>query len=95
MSLEQHITAFSTCGNIPKLQKRESRWGHLLSTIYESHSLFTSENETPVTADVQMETPKPRIAEKTGKIRACHCTCMAGMGESCNHIAAAIFRGKR
>ena len=32
------------------------------------------------------------IVEKTGKIRACHCTCMAGMGQSCNHVAAAMFR---
>ena len=27
--------------------------------------------------------------EKSGKIRSCHCTCIAGMGQSCNHIAAA------
>ena len=30
--------------------------------------------------------------EKSGKTRSCHCTCMAGMGQSCNHIAAAIYR---
>ena len=29
---------------------------------------------------------------KSGKIRACHCTCMAGMGQSCNHVAAAMYR---
>ena len=32
------------------------------------------------------------IVEKAGKIRACHCTCMVGMGQSCNHVAAAAFR---
>ena len=32
------------------------------------------------------------ILEKTAKIRACHCTCMAGMGETCNHVAAAMYR---
>ena len=32
------------------------------------------------------------IDEKTGKILACHCTCMAGMGQSYNHVAAAMFR---
>ena len=30
--------------------------------------------------------------EKSGKTRSCHCTCMAGMGQSCNHVAAAIYR---
>ena len=29
--------------------------------------------------------------EKSGKIRSCHCTCMAGMGQSCNHVAAAMY----
>ena len=32
------------------------------------------------------------ILEKSAKIRSCHCTCMAGMGETCNHAAAAMFR---
>ena len=32
------------------------------------------------------------IIEKTSKIRSAHCTCMAGMGETCNHVAAAMFR---
>ena len=32
------------------------------------------------------------ILEKSVKIRSCHCTCMAGMGETCNHVAAAMFR---
>ena len=32
------------------------------------------------------------IVEKTGKIRASHCTRMAGMGQSCSHVAAATFR---
>ena len=31
------------------------------------------------------------ILEKTAKVRSCHYACMAGMGEMCNHIAAAIF----
>lgn len=32
------------------------------------------------------------IEKKNVKIRACHCTCMAGMGQSCNHVAAAMYR---
>ena len=32
------------------------------------------------------------IMEKCGKIRSCHCTCMAGMGQSCNHVAAPMYR---
>ena len=29
--------------------------------------------------------------EKSGKIRSCHCTCMAGMDQSCNHVRAAMY----
>jgi len=32
------------------------------------------------------------LEKKTSRIRACHCTCMAGMGQTCNHVAAAMFR---
>ena len=32
------------------------------------------------------------ILEKTAKTRTCHCTCMAGIGETCNHVAAAMCR---
>ena len=32
------------------------------------------------------------ILEKSTKIRSCHCTCMAGTNETCNHVAAAVFR---
>ena len=32
------------------------------------------------------------IMEKSGKIRSCHATCMTGMGQSCNHVAAAMYR---
>ena len=32
------------------------------------------------------------IIEKSGKIRPCHCTCMAAMGPPCNHFAAALYR---
>ena len=31
------------------------------------------------------------IIEKSGKIRSCHCTCMTGMGQFCNHVAAAMY----
>ena len=31
------------------------------------------------------------ILEKTGKIRTCHCTSMAGMGETFNHVADAMY----
>ena len=32
------------------------------------------------------------IDKKNGKVLKAHCTCMAGMGSTCNHIAAAFFR---
>ena len=28
----------------------------------------------------------------TAKIRTCHSTCMAGIGETCNHVAATLYR---
>ena len=31
------------------------------------------------------------ILEKSGKIKSCHCTCMAGMSQTCNHVAAAMY----
>ena len=31
------------------------------------------------------------IAEQEGRILAAHCTCMAGLGEACTHIAALLF----
>jgi uncharacterized Zn finger protein len=30
------------------------------------------------------------IAEKDGRTLAAHCTCMAGLGEACTHVAAEI-----
>ena len=32
------------------------------------------------------------VLEKSAKIKACHCTCMAGMGQTCNHVASAMYR---
>ncbi len=32
------------------------------------------------------------IHKETGKIMCSHCTCMAGMSQTCNHVAAALFR---
>ena len=29
--------------------------------------------------------------EPDGKVLAAHCTCMAGVGEACSHIAALLF----
>ena len=31
------------------------------------------------------------IAEKNGKVVCQHCTCMAGLGESCTHITTVLF----
>ena len=31
------------------------------------------------------------IAEKDGEILAAHCTCMAGLGETCTHVASLLF----
>ncbi|KAL3854059.1 hypothetical protein ACJMK2_013340 [Sinanodonta woodiana] len=31
------------------------------------------------------------IIQKDGKILACHCNCMAGLGEACTHLAAMLF----
>ena len=30
-------------------------------------------------------------AERCGIVVCCHCTCMAGLGEACSHIAALLF----
>ena len=32
------------------------------------------------------------LEKATGRIMAAHCSCMAGMGQTCNHVAAALFR---
>ena len=32
------------------------------------------------------------VEKKNGKILCGHCSCMAGMGQTCNHVAAAFFR---
>ena len=32
------------------------------------------------------------ISKADGNVIRAHCTCMAGMGSTCNHIAAALFR---
>ena len=31
------------------------------------------------------------LCKETGKIYATHCTYMAGMSQTCNHVAAALF----
>ena len=31
------------------------------------------------------------IAEKSGRILGGHCTCVAGLGEVCTHVAALLF----
>ncbi|XP_041840869.1 uncharacterized protein LOC121639609 [Melanotaenia boesemani] len=31
------------------------------------------------------------IAEKSGRILGAHCTCKAGLGETCTHVAALLF----
>ena len=31
------------------------------------------------------------IADKNGTILAVHCKCMAGLGETCSHVAATLF----
>jgi len=30
--------------------------------------------------------------EKTGTVKCAHCTCMAGLGQVCNHVAAVLFK---
>lgn len=32
------------------------------------------------------------FSKKNGNVLNAHCTCMAGMGSTCNHVAAALFR---
>ena len=32
------------------------------------------------------------IEKKPAHVRSCYCSCMAGMSETCNHVAAAMFR---
>ena len=31
------------------------------------------------------------IAESSGKVLACHCNCMAGLGETCSHVASFLW----
>ncbi len=31
------------------------------------------------------------VAERTGKILAAHCDCVAGLGETCSHVASLLF----
>ena len=33
-----------------------------------------------------------RLSKKKGKVEIAHCTCMAGMSSTSNHVAAALFR---
>lgn len=40
-------------------------------------------SQTPLTAWV--------LAKSDGEILAAHCTCMAGNGEACSHVAALLF----
>ena len=39
------------------------------------------------------QTPlKPRLAvRKSGSVECGHCTCMAGLGETCSHISALLY----
>ena len=32
------------------------------------------------------------VEKNSSKIRSAHCTCMAGMSQTCNHVASALFR---
>ena len=50
-----------------------------ISKVKHSQSL----NEPPL---------RPWVAlQKDGQILCCHCTCMAGLGETCSHAAASMF----
>ena len=31
------------------------------------------------------------VAERAGKILAAHCDCVAGLGETCSHVASLLF----
>ena len=31
------------------------------------------------------------IVESSGKVLACHCNCMAGLGETCSHVASLLW----
>ncbi len=31
------------------------------------------------------------VVERTGKILAAHCDCVAGLGETCSHVASLLF----
>ena len=62
------------------------------------HPVGEDQGEMIVTANVrhtQSVTASPLkswvAAEKCGTILCSHCTCMAGLGEACSHIAALLF----
>ena len=35
------------------------------------------------------------VAESAGKILAAHCDCVAGLGETCSHVASLLFAIER
>ena len=53
----------------------------LLSCSQVNHSMKMSQK--PLTPWV--------VAEENGKIVAAHCDCMAGLGESCTHVASLLW----
>ena len=53
----------------------------LLSCLQVNHSMKM--NQKPLTPWV--------VAEENGKIVAAHCDCMAGLGESCTHVASLLW----
>ena len=62
------------------------------------HSVRGNDGKKILTASVrhsQSVTASPLkpwvAAEVSGTIICCHCTCMAGLGEACSHIAALLF----
>ena len=66
-----------------------------------THSISTSGDKVVIMAQVRHSQSvsasrlKPWVAaEKGGTVLCAHCTCMAGLGESCSHIAALLFAAK-
>ncbi|KAJ8944604.1 hypothetical protein NQ314_009439 [Rhamnusium bicolor] len=63
-----------------------------------THSYYTKEQMKGYKSLVQhsMKAREPKlkvwiITEKNSEVCTAHCTCMAGLGEACSHIAAALY----
>eukprot|EP00117_Sycon_ciliatum_P026092 scpid48939/ scgid21499/ Inhibitor of growth protein 1 len=62
------------------------------ATSVEERNIFFVTARVRHSQSVSAEPVRPWIAaEKSGAVLGAHCTCMAGLGEACSHVAAVLF----